>query len=636
VNASRDLQERSPEKERALDDAKWLAGTKFSKLRLDEMVAALLTDDGGLLTEDEVREIASKVCAERDDRAQKAQARMLETEAQRLAASGMARDDIHSVLAALNAHSPTPLNDTQLHTVVTRCTVILVREGELTSIVDTVRVPLVRRNIFERGEHLVRPVTFSTVRKLLAPDKTKVERADDAIVLVPVGEVWLREEMGKVRAWGKLDKTKGGTVVRYIDPPLVYATTLLARKDGAFRHLRGIVSAPTLSRDGRIIETPGYDDDSQLWLNFPVGLYPPIPPRPTLDDARRALDELQQPLRKFPFVAGVDRSVALAGLLTSVIRASLRTAPLFAVTAPAAGTGKTLLAELIGALPTGNTPASITQASKEEEDEKRLSTLLGAGDSIILIDNCKRPLQGDFLCTMLTAEMVQARILGVSERRLLPCTAMVLATGNNLGVKGDLTRRVVMCHLDAKMEQPDARSFDFNCLTELLANRPRLVIAALTIMRAYHVAGRPKTHLAPMGSFEDWDWVRGALVWLGRDDPADTRVALFANDEHKEDLREVMDAWQAAFGAGAVKVEVLTPPPPGVEEDDAIVALRQRLIDATSGEEWNARMVGHWLSRHKDRRVGARHFHFCGKRRWQLCDETPAGQEPAVEADDGM
>ena len=104
-----------------------------------------------------------------------------------------------------------------------------------------------------------------------------------------------------------------------------------------------------------------------------------------------------------------------------------------------------MLAEMVGLLVTGNRPAAMSQGKTEEEDEKRLATVLHEGDAVIMLDNCERVVQGDFLCSMLSQEKVQARILGKSERRVLPSTATVLATGNNLTLAGDVTRRAVIC-----------------------------------------------------------------------------------------------------------------------------------------------------------------------------------------------
>ena len=59
----------------------------------------------------------------------------------------------------------------------------------------------------------------------------------------------------------------------------------------------------------------------------------------------------------FPFVAQVDRSVALSGILTALDRRSMATAPLHAFTAPVAGTGKSLLVDIIAMLATGEIDA---------------------------------------------------------------------------------------------------------------------------------------------------------------------------------------------------------------------------------------------------------------------------------------
>ncbi len=141
---------------------------------------------------------------------------------------------------------------------------------------------------------------------------------------------------------------------------------------------------------------------------------------------------------------------------------------------------------MAGLLAMGFSPPALSQGKTAEEDEKRLATVLFAGDPVIHIDNCEQPISGDFLCSMLTQEVVQARILGLSERRVLPSTALVLASGNNLTFAGDTCRRAVVCRLDANVERPDTREFDFDCHAEVLASRPELVVAGLTILRAYH------------------------------------------------------------------------------------------------------------------------------------------------------
>jgi hypothetical protein len=495
---------------------------------------------------------------------------------------------------------------------------IVIREGALSQILNRAEAALMSAGIpiYQRGGELVMTLK---VGNMVMHD---IKRGPGATVLHSVDASWLVRKLSDVIKWVRVKKVNKKLVSYPADPPTKYAATLITSRDvWKFPQLRGVILAPTLSQKGDIIETPGYHAGSGLLLDFKAGEFPPIPPNPTKDDALAALEKLERPLRKFPFVGedkenknSASRSVALSAQLTALIRASLRTVPLHGFDAPVAGTGKSLLAESPGYLTNGMKPAAMTQSRNPEEDEKRLSTVLHAGDNIIMIDNCQHQITGDFLCSMLTQELVQARILGLSERRLLPCTALVVATGNNLTFAGDVTRRAVKCSLDAQIERPDTREFDFDFTKEILDSRPELVIAGLTILRAYAIAGRPQPEkkLTPMGSFEDWSWVRGALVWLGRADPADTREAILEADPRKAELADMLAAWELAYGTVPKTLAEIGRDPDNGPASEAIVALRV-LFGEVSGKVsgkpvWNARSAGWWMRRNSKRIVGGRCF----------------------------
>ena len=88
----------------------------------------------------------------------------------------------------------------------------------------------------------------------------------------------------------------------------------------------GIITTPTLRADGSLLATPGYDPHSELYL-LPSLQLPPIPEHPTKEQARAALDMLVDLFSEFSFAKTLDRSVALSGLLTALVRGSLPTAP---------------------------------------------------------------------------------------------------------------------------------------------------------------------------------------------------------------------------------------------------------------------------------------------------------------------
>jgi len=167
----------------------------------------------------------------------------------------------------------------------------------------------------------------------------------------------------------------------------------------------------------------------------------------------------------------------------------------------------------------------------------------------------------------------------------------------------------VICRLDAQVERPDAREFDFDAQAELLADRPALLVGLLGALRAYQLAD-DKPKLTTMGSFPDYDWIRGLLVWCGFADPADTRAALLDADPHRSELSEVMGLWSEQLGERFITVAELGTQMGG--------PLQAALIAATTGAQWNAKRVGRWLSRHKGRPMGGLAFRQGDGHRWKL------------------
>ena len=257
--------------------------------------------------------------------------------------------------------------------------------------------------------------------------------------------------------------------------------------------LTGIIHTPFLRADGSICEQPGYDAASGLLFKPDDQSFPPIPREPDKADAIEALAQLERLISTFPFVATADRSVALSAILTTLDRRSMATAPLHAFTSPTPGTGKSLLVDVAAVLATGRPMPVIAQGRTEEELEKRLGAALLAGDVAISLDNCDHVLEGSFLCQVLTQHQLNIRILGQSRNAETPVNATIFATGNNLTIGGDLIRRSLLCSMDAGCERPELRVFNVNAIEATKANRGELVAAALTVLRAWHLAA-PSTH----------------------------------------------------------------------------------------------------------------------------------------------
>src|SRR5262249_52764754 len=163
--------------------------------------------------------------------------------------------------------------------------------------------------------------------------------------------------------------------------------------------------------------------------------------------------QLNKLLVGFPFVDDAAKAVALSSILTALCRRTLRSAPVHGFDAPTPGTGKTLLANIPNQILTGRKSTAVSQGGDEAEDEKRLLGILMRGDPVVLIDNLKRPIAGDALCTVLTEPPWQCRLLGANTQVHVPTNVLFEASGNNLEIAGDMTRRALVCRLDARMEQ---------------------------------------------------------------------------------------------------------------------------------------------------------------------------------------
>ena len=392
--------------------------------------------------------------------------------------------------------------------------------------------------VFQRGSLLMQPA--------LIPVKVRDGSRIDDHVLAEVRIASLIEHMTSTAAFVRFDKRDEQW--RRIDCPRPVAETYLARAgQWKLRPLFGQINAPTLRPDGSLLDKPGYDAATGL-IYDPHGVeFPPIPAKPTRDDALKALAVFDELIGEFPFGSRAARSVALAAILTACVRRTLPTAPLFGIDGTGAGSGKGLLADTIAVVGSGRPAAPIAGAETEELD-KHIASVLIRGDGAICLDNLNNPLESSKLCSILTQETQSIRYLGQSRAVTLPTNALFLATGNGLSYAGDMWRRGLICLIDPAVERPSERVFEFSPVERAKEHRAKYVAAALTVLRAFQVAGRPKQGGKVMGSFEVWTaTIRDALLWLGEADPAETCQPP-ASDPEREQLAALVLGWRTVIG----------------------------------------------------------------------------------------
>ena len=251
-----------------------------------------------------------------------------------------------------------------------------------------------------------------------------------------------------------------------------------------------------------------------------------------------------------------------------------------------------------------------------------ITSALREGHSIINLDNVEHPLASPDLAKAITQPEYQDRALGTNRMLRLPTSVLWTATGNNLSFRRDLSSRALLCRIDAQMESPESRTFQIPRLGDFLKlHRTDLVAAALTILRAYHVAGRPRQHVKPWGGFENWSAsIREPLVWLGLADPCETRSAVLADDPEREESLAVLRALHEEF------------------EDDEFTAKRivrhcksntlRAAIEAVAlgNKEIDSRKLGWWLRRNHNRILGGLRLESVGTEsgssRWRIVEPT--------------
>lgn len=473
---------------------------------------------------------------------------------------------------------------------------------------------------------------------LVRPAEQEYPAADGSVThsaaLVPIAPAAMMALLASVAIWQKWD----GRSNRFVacDPPTKVIEILLAnRGEWSFPVVRGVLTSPTIRPDGSLLMTPGYDPTSRYYLMFPSDLVmPAIPEAPTIQDAFHALARLESLLTDYDFVddGGASRSVALAILMTQVLRCGMAVSPLLAVSATAPGSGKSHLVDLASTIAIGR-PCPIMGAGKnDEETEKGINTNLLSGVSGFSIDNVHRMVDLAVLNIATERPMIGIRLFGTLDKVEVENSVTIFMTGNNLPIVDEQVRRTVLCSMDTGEEQPEQRKFDGDPIATVRADRGRYIADILIIARAYLAHGSRRDDMKPFGSYPGWSrLVREPLIWLGQPDPVKSQDASRASDPEIGRLRAVIDAWHLAFGMGAHTLQeaaryALEQPPifkgdAYNEERNAELlaaylaervphdALRDVLVEAWGrGKEIDTGRFGNWLRRYAGRNVGGLMF----------------------------
>lgn len=317
-----------------------------------------------------------------------------------------------------------------------------------------------------------------------------------------------------------------------------------------------ITAMPFVREDGTICQKRGYDEATGTWLNVDEG-FPEIPEMPTaqqIADAKELL--LDKLLRDFPFVGPADEANYLGLLSTPALKHLVGTiTPFGVITAASAGSGKSLLAEIISRT-YGSNGAAVTLSRQDEELRKLItSKLMSDPHAVVTFDNIGKSHRVDspILAQLMTEPVWNDRVLGGNDMVSRINDKLWLGTGNNVQLGGEMASRSVMVRIDPKMERPDRRDTEKFVLGNLQtwmsvdANRIKIMHALLVLIRAWAAAGMPRGAV-DMRTFSPWSrCVGGLLEFHGIQGFLTNLEEADEADEESYEWQQFLAAWNTSY-----------------------------------------------------------------------------------------
>ncbi|WP_219471262.1 hypothetical protein [Nonomuraea rhizosphaerae] len=396
-----------------------------------------------------------------------------------------------------------------------------------------------------------------------------------------------------------------------VTPPREMLAAVLAGKTWPkLPVLRGVIGAPVLRRDGTLLQTPGYDPATGLYLAAKVAL-PPVPDQPTPDQVAAARTFLlERFLRDFPWSSPADWANYVALLATPILRHFTRSLTPFAlIDATMPASGKSILTGGPGML-YGQRVMPWPYA--EEELRKAITAVLAEQVGVVVWDNLAEGtvIDSPTLALLVTAGVWSDRQLGASRNITGVNDRLWMATGNNLQVGGDMASRTVRVHLDPDMPRPEQRDqtqFGIPHLDQWItipANQHTVLWHLLILVLDWTRAGAPRAKVLSMRQFTPWaQHLGGFLAHHGIDGFLANAADVRGIDEDETRWRAFLACWHTLHGSTAMTAAELRrsaePDRIGYDEHDRwdgqfITTHTGRLPNALSLGRLLAGQTGRW------------------------------------------
>jgi hypothetical protein len=294
-------------------------------------------------------------------------------------------------------------------------------------------------------------------------------------------------------------------------------SAVLARKTWpGLRPFHGIVGAPVLRPDGTLLQEPGYDEPTGLYLASKI----PLDPVPTKPDAKQVAEArhflFSQFLGDFPWVEPADKANYVGVLATPILRRYLHTLIPFTVyTATMPGSGKTILTCGPGML---YGQRVLTWTHNDEELRKSITAVLADPVGTVIFDNLAEGtvIDSPVLARLITDRTWADRLLGKNTTAAYANDRLWSATGNNLRLGGDMATRTVLIRLNPNMPHPEERTeFAIPNLDQWIlfpANQRKVLWNLLVLVIDWTRNGAPRQSGITMRQFTPWAEAIGGFL----------------------------------------------------------------------------------------------------------------------------
>lgn len=308
-----------------------------------------------------------------------------------------------------------------------------------------------------------------------------------------------------------------------VTPPTALLAAALAPKHwpglGRDRTLRGIAGAPLLRPDGTLLQEPGYDQATGLYLASKIPL-DPVPTRPSPDEVGKArMFLLDRFLADFPWVDEADKANYIGVLVTPILRRFTRAlSPFIVYTATMPSSGKTILTCGPGMLYGQRVLTWPDGQDSDSELRKSITSVLADPAGTVIFDNLAEGtvIKSPVLAHLITDRTWADRLLGGNVTASYANDRLWSATGNNLQLGGDMATRTVLIRLDPDMPRPEERTeFTIPNLDQWIlqpANQRLVLWNLLVLVLDWTSQGAPRPPGPAMRQFTPWAEAIGGFL----------------------------------------------------------------------------------------------------------------------------